>query len=229
MQKKYSESKREATYKISSLKHKLKPLDTLGLTRNQRSSPFLLKDTPMLRSHTKAMQYQTYRRDDSDDIFLNLEKHRQSLNTSLERAEKMLCTSYNRILENKENFRKMMHAQRKLYKEEKDRWISKNMKLFPSILKNAFDVEERHYYRYKKARDYSIENFYIKEESNLCLNDTFSTARISASMAFAQGNVQTQDLFLSGGINPHLNSKLLLHSFDKVNKQWKETMIDNSG
>lgn len=46
-------------------------------------------------------------------------------------------------------------------KDEKEKWMKQNIKLFPNILKSSYDHEEKHYYRYKKAKGSRIEEFYL--------------------------------------------------------------------
>ena len=88
--------------------------------------------------------------------------------------------------------------------------MKRNISLLPQILKNSFDLEDKHFYRYKQTKDCSIEEFYLEEESCLCLTSTFSSTRISASMAYSPSHWNSE-IILTGGINPQMSTKFLLH------------------
>lgn len=99
--------------------------------------------------------------------------------------------------------------------------------MFP-ILKCFMDTQQKYYFSFNKSKDYTIEQFYSEEESNLCLNDTFSTSRISASMIFNTHN-KFQEVILSGGLNSQMKTKLLLHKYVKSEKEWKDIASEEFG
>ena len=188
--------------------------------KNQRA----LK-TLTLAGRTKGKNFIGSR--ENNPLFMAIEHNRKTLHNSQKHTKMLQNTSMVKARQEKRNFHRIVNGQKKLIKEEKEKWMKNNLTLFPHILKTTFDIEQRHFYRYKQNKDCNIERFYLEEESNLCYNDTFSTGRISGSMAYSPCTKNSQ-IILAGGINPQMSTKLLLHQYDDSQKQWNDLSVEGT-